>query len=176
MVSSGITFLFILMWIPNLYIIVVHAQLGSGKYGDALRVLAGGGRAANQIEYTTRYGSASVPTSIAGPAATSTVGTTEPASSADLLQKERGVQGSGVPNNSGDIAAPDGSSALDTLDKNQHWEPKTQLTNLQYSAEDIATGFLDLWINIDKFAKSKTPYKYQFYLYIKALAKTKLQI
>jgi len=100
-------------------------------------VLAGGGRAANQIEYTTRYGSASVPTPTTGPAATSTstVGTTEPAASADLLQKERGVQGSGVPNNSGDIAAPDGSSALDTLDKNQKWE--------QYSAEDIATGFHD---------------------------------
>lgn len=33
-------------------------QLGSGKYGDTLRVLAGGGSAANQVEYTSRYGSA----------------------------------------------------------------------------------------------------------------------
>lgn len=33
-------------------------QLGSGKHGDAMRLLAGGGSAANQIEYTNKYGSA----------------------------------------------------------------------------------------------------------------------
>lgn len=33
-------------------------QLGSSKYGDTLRVLAGGGSAANQVEYTSKYGSA----------------------------------------------------------------------------------------------------------------------
>jgi hypothetical protein len=32
--------------------------LGSGKHGDAMRLLAGGGTAASQIEYTNKYGSA----------------------------------------------------------------------------------------------------------------------
>ena len=33
-------------------------QLGSGKHGDMLRVLAGGRSAANQLEYTAKHGSA----------------------------------------------------------------------------------------------------------------------
>jgi hypothetical protein len=37
---------------------VTALQLGSGKHGDAMRLLAGAGSAANQIEYTTKYGSA----------------------------------------------------------------------------------------------------------------------
>lgn len=36
-------------------------QLGSGKYGDALRVLAGGGRAANQMEYAAKHGASALP-------------------------------------------------------------------------------------------------------------------
>lgn len=35
--------------------------MGSGKYGDALRVLAGGGRAANQVEYAAKHGASATP-------------------------------------------------------------------------------------------------------------------
>ena len=105
-----------------------NTQLGSGKYGDALRVLAGGGRAANQIEYTTRYGSASVPSSIAG--VTTSTGTSEPGASADLLSTEGNVEQLGLPRSSVDIASP-------------QQEINENLMHQQRSAEDIATGFRD---------------------------------
>lgn len=40
------------------FLSLICLQLGSGKYGDTLRVLAGGGSAANQVEYISKYGSA----------------------------------------------------------------------------------------------------------------------